>query len=164
MLNKARHFAITAHTDQKYGDHPYSVHLDAVVQHLTPYGETAQIIGYLHDVIEDTDISYDDIKHEFGIFIADCVAILTDENGSNRTERKEKTYAKMSNIHGDFELALTVKAADRLANLQACIQNNNQRLLGIYLKEHPTFTNSAYRQGNCEELWKQIEKIINSIA
>ncbi len=163
MLEKARTFAIIAHGEQKYGNHPYSVHLDAVAKHLLPYGDNAQIIGYLHDTIEDTDTSYEDIKSEFGTFIADCVAILTDAPGTNRKERKEKTYNKMSHVTGDLELALTVKAADRLANLEACKQNDNQRLLRIYLKEHPTFKSSAYRNNQCDRIWEQIEGIINSI-
>jgi (p)ppGpp synthase/HD superfamily hydrolase len=57
MINKAKEFAIKHHGEQKYGDRPYSFHLDQVVSYLVPYGETAQVIGYLHDVVEDTDVT-----------------------------------------------------------------------------------------------------------
>ena len=64
-IHQANTFAIRAHGNQQYGDKPYVVHLDAVAELLTKYGETAQIIAYLHDVIEDTEITYTDVKNEF---------------------------------------------------------------------------------------------------
>ncbi len=48
---RARDFAIAAHGEQRYGDHPYVFHLDAVAALLAPYGVDAQTIGYLHDVV-----------------------------------------------------------------------------------------------------------------
>ncbi|MDE1465587.1 HD domain-containing protein [Spartinivicinus poritis] len=161
MLNKAREFAIKAHGEQKYGSEPYIVHLDAVVNNLQAYDQTAQIVGYLHDVMEDTEITYEDIKENFGGFVADCVAIVTDEPDSNRKERKAKTYEKMANVTGDLELALIVKAADRLANLQACIKGGNAKLLNQYRDEQSAFKTAAYRRNKCEDIWQEIERIIN---
>ncbi|MBM4077981.1 MAG: bifunctional (p)ppGpp synthetase/guanosine-3',5'-bis(diphosphate) 3'-pyrophosphohydrolase, partial [Planctomycetes bacterium] len=80
---KAKLFAIKAHGDQKYGIHPYEFHLDAVVQILVPYGEMAQIAGYLHDIVEDTPITIEEISSNFGDEIADCIALVTDESGNN---------------------------------------------------------------------------------
>lgn len=162
MLKKAKEFALKAHGQQLYGDKPYIVHLQAVVSHLECYGETAQIVGYLHDVVEDTEVSYNEVKELFGKFIADCVAIVTDEPGSNRGARKKKTYEKMSKVSGDLELALTVKAADRLANLQACLTDDNKKLLAMYKNEHPTFQLSVYRKNLCEDIWQKIEVSINA--
>ena len=54
---KARDFANQHHGEQRYGDRPYAYHLDAVVTLLEPYGESAQVIGYLHDVVEDTVVT-----------------------------------------------------------------------------------------------------------
>lgn len=160
MLAKAKSFAITAHGDQLYGSKPYSVHLEHVVGILSKYGETAQVIGYLHDVVEDTGISVDDIKTEFGEFIADCVSILTDESGQNRKERKTKTYDKMSKVKGELELALVVKAADRLANLKASFSGNNIRLLNMYKQEHEVFKSSVKRDGLAPDLWQEIEELM----
>lgn len=61
---RARTFAIEAHGEQRYGDQPYSVHLDAVAGLLEPYGADAQMIGYLHDVVEDTAITADRVRAE----------------------------------------------------------------------------------------------------
>ncbi len=160
MLKKAREFAINAHQNQKYGHLPYLVHLEAVVTILNNYGETAQIIGYLHDVVEDTDISCKDIKNIFGDIVADCVNVLTDESGRNRKERKKKTYKKMSHISHKLKLALIVKAADRLANVQACISGSNNELLNMYKLEHTEFATAVYRQGLCDDIWHMLDKLI----
>ena len=162
MIEKAKKFAVDAHGEQKYGDKPYVVHLDAVVSHLKAYGENAQIVGYLHDVVEDTEISYEKVKEVFGEFIADCVGIVTDEAGQNRKERKKKTYEKMAKVIGDLELALIVKAADRLANIEACLAGGNKDLLAMYKAEHLTFQMSVYRKGLCDDIWQKLEESLGA--
>lgn len=158
MYKKAREFAVAAHGEQRYGTQPYAYHLDEVVALLTPYGEQAMLVGYLHDVVEDTHVTLDEVATEFGPFVAQCVAILSDEPGENRQQRKAKTYQKMAAVQGETTLALIVKTADRLANVTACIETNNQRLLALYQKEQPAFYQAAYRAGLCDDLWQQLEK------
>jgi (p)ppGpp synthase/HD superfamily hydrolase len=162
MKEKARKFAIERHGDQKYGEHPYFMHLDEVAKIAKNYGENAEIVAYLHDVVEDTKTDIKEIEDEFGHFVANCVSILTDESGRNRKERKMKTYSKMSKVSGDLELALIVKAADRLANLKACIRTNNENRLLMYKSESLVFKQSVYRENICEPLWQKIEEITNT--
>ncbi|CAK8718709.1 MAG: bifunctional (p)ppGpp synthetase/guanosine-3',5'-bis(diphosphate) 3'-pyrophosphohydrolase [Candidatus Electrothrix sp. AX5] len=159
MITKAREFACKYHGEQKYGEYPYVVHLDAVAEIVQQYGETAVVIAYLHDVVEDTEISFRDVKKEFGSFVADCVAVLTDESGKDRKERKEKTYSKMALICGKTEIALLVKAADRLANMRACLANKKERLLKIYKAEYPVFKEAVCRPGRCEEIWAELAEL-----
>ena len=139
MKEKAREFAILNHGMQKYGNHPYLFHLDSVAQIAEPYGDIAVVISYLHDVVEDTSISLSVIEEKFGKFVSDCVHILTDENGTDRFERKSKTYAKMAQITGDLELALVVKACDRLANIKACVSDGYIEKLTMYKAEYSIF-------------------------
>jgi (p)ppGpp synthase/HD superfamily hydrolase len=160
MIEKARLFALAAHGDQKYGDKPYIHHLEAVVEILKALGDEAKIIGYLHDVAEDTPVSIDEIKSEFGDFVGECVAILSDEPGADRKERKIKTYEKMSKVTGKEELALVVKAADRLANIEACLSDGNGSLLAMYKNEHEAFSKAVYRPGLCDDLWDRMKKAI----
>lgn len=157
---KARAFAIAAHGDQRYGSHPYRHHLDAVAEILAPFGTTAQTIGYLHDTIEDTDVSHADIDTHFGLLVADCVAILSDEAGPDRKTRKTLTYIKMAKVDGDRTLALVVKAADRLANVRACIDDGNQSMLEKYRDEHPNFRPAAFRPGLCDALWDELDRLL----
>ena len=158
MIDKARQFALHAHGDQRYGDQPYAVHLDAVAAVPDHYGETAQVIGLLHDVIEDTSVTYETVRAQFGEYIADCVAVLTDEPGGTRSERKLKTNQKMLQTAGSLELALIVKAADRLANVRACLNNCDERRLKMYRDEHQQFRNAVYREGLCDEFWDDLER------
>jgi hypothetical protein len=100
MLDDARSFAVTAHGSQMYGARPYVFHLDAVVGLLTPYGVEAQIVGYLHDVVEDTAVTEDEVRKRFGHLVGECVSLLTDAPGANRAERKAGTYARLATVAG----------------------------------------------------------------
>ena len=156
----ARDYAIAMHGDQTYGTHPYVHHLDAVVALLQPYGEKAQVVGYLHDVVEDTDATVSDVQQRFGDLVARCVSLLTDAPGANRKERKAKTYAAMAQVTGDEELALVVKAADRLANVRACVADGHRQLWDTYRGEQATFRAAAFRKGQCDPLWGELDELL----
>lgn len=157
IVQKARRFAVTAHGDQKYNREPYVSHLDTVVDLLAPHGETARVIGYLHDVLEDTAVTRQELAAEFGRFVADCVSLVTDEPASTRKERKALTHAKLSRVNGEHELALVVKAADRLANVQASQADESAAWLAMYRREQPDFRAAVQRPGLCDEIWAQLE-------
>src|SRR6185369_14989980 len=100
------------------------------------------------------------VRQEFGDRVADCVALVTDEAGVNRKERKARTNEKLSRISGEHELALVVKAADRLANLRMSAGDRSGSKLDMYLREHSTFRQAAYRAGLCDELWQEMDRIL----
>jgi (p)ppGpp synthase/HD superfamily hydrolase len=164
MLQKARPFAVASHGDQKYGDHPYVFHLDAVAKLAEPYGEDATIVAYLHDVVEDTDATVESIEALFGPKVAACVGLLTDEPSANRKERKAKTYAKLAEVRGPSELALVVKAADRLANVRACLEDQKKSLWDLYRSEYAVFRRSAFRAGHCDPLWNELDRLLSDDA
>jgi len=161
LLAKSRIFVVKAHGSQKYGDKPYIDHLESVVEILKPYGIQAQILGYLHDVVEDTTIGLDDIREEFGDFITMAVSLLSDEPGKNRKQRKERTYKKLATVTADLELVLIVKVADRLANVRTCIDFDKKKLLKMYRDEQSVFRTSAYRPALCDELWSELDLLLN---
>lgn len=160
MLDQARSFALAAHGTQMYGARPYVFHLDAVVRLLAPWGVEAQVIGYLHDVIEDTPITEREIREHFGRLIADCVSLLTDPPGANRADRKARAYAKLAGVSGANEVALVVKAADRLANVRCCLIDDRRALHKLYRREHPAFRQAAYREGLCDSLWTELDTLL----
>jgi (p)ppGpp synthase/HD superfamily hydrolase len=143
-----------------YGDQPYSFHLDAVVELLAPFGAEAQVVGYLHDVVEDTAVTLQQVRDEFGNRVADCVALVTDEVGINRKERKARTNAKLAAISGENELALVVKAADRLANLRMSARDGSGSKLDMYRREQVAFRAATFRPGLCDEFWQEMEQIL----
>lgn len=158
---RARDFAHKAHGEQKYGEKPYLFHLDAVANLVKDYGNDAVTIAYLHDVLEDTQISKCELEHEFGVFIADCVALISDESGKNRKERKAKTYQKLRMAISQYNLALIVKVADRLANILVCASGNHS-LLEMYQKEHQAFKSAVYRTGLCDDLWERMDVVLTT--
>lgn len=160
MLNKARIFAMHAHGDQMYGNKPYVYHLDKVANLLADFGEDAQVIGYLHDVLEDTKASRSEIEKMFGELTARCVSLLSDESGQTRTERKTKTYAKLALVESPFTLALIVKTADRLANVSECVDQGNQKNLSMYKQEHPEFKKAVFRTSLCDSLWEALDPLV----
>ena len=168
----ARDFAVRAHGVQQYAGHPYVFHLDAVVHLLKPFGTAAQVVGFLHDVVEDTDVPLERIAEEFGDLVGDCVKLLTDSPDGDRAEKKARSHAKLAGVSADHEtkLALIVKAADRLANLRHCaqgVQNGDAisaRKLAMYRHEHSAFRAAVYRLGLCEDLWEEMEQIFEAFA
>lgn len=156
-VNKAKEFAKQAHGDQMYGEASYVSHLDQVASLVKPYGYTTQIIAYLHDTIEDTDITENDIAAEFDDFVALCVSLITDPNdpGLNRKSRKEAVNAVLKGLPDTYNDAILVKVADRLANIRNGAKND------MYRKEHPDFFHAAYRPGLCDNFWMDILRILH---
>lgn len=158
-VEQARYFAVQAHDGQMYGTRPYSVHLDAVVDIAKSYGEVVQVIAYLHDVVEDTPVVIEQISVLFGEHIAACVAIVTDEAGATRSERKVKTHQKMANVESELYDALIVKAADRLANMRASAAGKRDDLLAMYVQEYTEFKQAVYRENLCDDIWLALDDI-----
>lgn len=168
----ARSWAESAHGRQTYGPFlPYVYHLDRVASLLVPYGQEAVIVGYLHDVLEDTAVEFHTLVQAFDERIAQLVQYVTDEPGHNRRTRKAATNRKLVAVSKEFELALVVKAADRLANLRQCLLEQKQPQPGefpadvgskleMYRREHSEFRYAAYRPG-CEPIWQELDAIID---
>lgn len=138
LVERAKAFAIAAHGEQKYGDKPYEVHLQAVadVVRRHNYGELLEACAWLHDVVEDCPtVSLKDIADTFGQEVAEIVWSVTDEPGKNRKERKAATYAKTKESYYGVKL----KLCDRIANVEACIADENKQLFAMYFKEHEDF-------------------------
>ena len=157
LTTQAKEFAIVAHGNQKYGDgSPYSKHLQAVVDVLIEFGHTdAKFIAsaWLHDVIEDTKYSYQDIKKLFGVEIAEIVYSVTDELGRNRIERHNKTYPKTKlSLDGAI-----VKLADRIANTRASIADSDDKLQ-MYRREYSSFKEILYSQTN-DIRWQELDRL-----
>ena len=161
-VEAARAMAIEAHGNQRYGEKPYIYHLDQVAGLVGAWGNTAEVIAYLHDTLEDTNLSVRTVRDSFGFLVADCVQALTDDSGENRRERKKWTYERLSKIHGesDIAIALVVKSADRLANVTNCVDNGNERLLRMYQGEQEDFRRAVWRKGLNGVMIDAIERLL----
>lgn len=140
-LSKIREQAIKLHGEQKYGDLPYEVHLYNVINVLSRYIEINYsnfnlfASGWLHDILEDTEISHELFIKKFGNPVYEIVWALTDEEGKDYNERKEKMYKKL--IHNQD--AIIVKLADRIANIEFSYLNFNQEKLHKYYYQNERF-------------------------
>jgi guanosine-3',5'-bis(diphosphate) 3'-pyrophosphohydrolase len=169
-VNKARAFAVKAHGDQKYGndDRPYVSHLDAVCDIVCQHDMDKELatVAYLHDVLEDTEVTPAQIEGAFGEDVADAVYMCTDPPGANRVERKAGLHTALNSLDESQSvprLALIVKAADRLANLRESAKAAAAGVPGkldMYHREHEAFRAAAYRPGLCDQIWDEIEWII----
>ena len=123
-LHKAYNFAINAHRNQKRdsGD-PYSNHPIAVASILTELKLDSATIttGLLHDTIEDTHATYETIKKEFGVEVADLVEGVTKisvfENQAASNSKAENFRKLILATSKDIRVLL-VKLADRLHNMR----------------------------------------------
>ena len=101
LIEHAFRFAFTAHKDQRrksgepYLMHPASVALILAEQKLDAVTIAA---GLLHDVLEDTDITREEMQKEFGdevVLLVDGVTKIQQFQMKNRQERQAETYRKM---------------------------------------------------------------------
>ena len=158
VIDRAKYYAISLHGSQTYGGLPYFYHLEAVVSILEEFGFTDyryQIVGYLHDVLEDCPVSFNDIKESFGEEIAESVYCITDELGRNRKERKAKTLPKLVTNR----VAIIVKLADRIANIR-----HAGKMFEVYKKEHLAFKDalySSFKEPGIHSMWNEIEILLN---
>ena len=78
------------HMTRKDGITPYSVHLESVVSYLKSLGVTDEDVlctGWLHDTIEDTDTTFDDLYTRFGKKVAVLVSTLSKDRKLPKKER-----------------------------------------------------------------------------
>ncbi|WP_064608639.1 HD domain-containing protein [Photobacterium sp. J15] len=159
---KARTLARAKHKTQKYGDRPYYVHLDAVTRLASPFGTNAMIAAQLHDVLEDTETSLEELAADFGYVIADAVCYMTDGKLKDRRARKEQVNTRLASLDLSEEsarIALIVKACDRLANVRASL-HSPEKYFSMYQQEHPAFKQAVYRKGLCEAIWWELDNLL----
>lgn len=149
-------FCIEQHrsTNHMYDTYlPYEFHLRMVATaakdflHLLPKSlrESCEIAAYGHDLIEDTRVSYNDVKTVLGEQAADIVYAVSNEKGKNRKERaNEKYYKGIRETPG----AVFVKLCDRIANVQYS-KMTQSRMFEMYRKENENFIQSlGYHDGH----------------
>lgn len=86
------------------GGHPYILHCLRVMDGVKHLGKTAMICASLHDVVEDTDITIEDITKEFGSEVALILELLT-----HRRETPYMEYIKALSVH---PIAKEIKKVD----------------------------------------------------
>lgn len=130
MVERARVFATAAHAAvgqvRKYTFEPYIVHPAEVAMIVAEAGGSEAMVAaaWLHDTVEDTGVTNEVIRAEFGAEVAELVGWLTDvsrpEHG-NRAHRKALDRAHSAMAPAE---AQTVKLADLIANTRSIVDHD----------------------------------------
>lgn len=124
LVNLAKALAFHYHKDQKYGNNPYTVHLNDVVNNCRMYygdDETILCVAYLHDILEDTNVADGVVYDLFGTEIYDSVCHLTKYPNLKYDQYIERVKSN--------EISLKVKYCDTLANLsQSAVDVDYKRI------------------------------------
>lgn len=126
-LTDAYYFAAKKHIKQKRKGNdaaPYINHPVEVVNLLTNIGKIEDfdilIAAVLHDTVEDTDTTIEDISDKYGANVALMVSELTDDKTLSKKERKEKQVEHAPHIS---EGAKQVKLCDKISNIRDVLEN-----------------------------------------
>ena len=112
LVEIAREMATKAHKDQKrWGGEPYIKHPESVVERLREdgFGDEFLCVGWLHDVVEDTDVTIEEIREKFGDEITDAVFAMT--------KKENVPYSLYIKTLARNNIAAVVKMADLMDNL-----------------------------------------------
>tara|TARA_B100000945_G_scaffold98469_1_gene77134 strand:- start:717 stop:2909 length:2193 start_codon:yes stop_codon:yes gene_type:complete len=168
LIYDAYCFGKEAHKNQKRkSGEPYFNHCLEVATILADWGMDQNIVisGLLHDTIEDTKITKDDIKKRYGsdvLFLVESVTKLSDIKFNSRNQKKAENFMKMFISFANDIRAIIIKLADRLHNLRTIsyLSKIKQRRLALESKE--IFSPLAHRIG-MNNIKMEMEDIIFSI-
>ena len=124
QIMKAYNYAVEHHGDQKRrSGEPYIIHPINVAYILAGVGldEATICAALLHDVVEDTEATDEDLRRDFGEEIADMVAGVTklgEMQFSSVEEQQAEDYRKMFLAMGKDIRVIIIKLADRLHNMR----------------------------------------------
>lgn len=138
IVQKAFKFQVKAHKGQKrkytfedYSDHPVEVSLILLE---VCHSQVMHAAAHLHDTVEDTDVTGDDIYREFGLEIYNLVWELTDQSkpsDGNRATRKAIDREHLAKASAD---AQTIKLADLISNTRT-IKEHDPKFWKVYRVE-----------------------------
>ena len=161
MIDKAYHYAVEHHGEQKRKDgSPYVTHPIAVAQivadelHLDSESIVASL---LHDCIEDTDATYDDISHEFSPTIANLVegvSKLSRVVYTTKEEEQMENLRKMLMAMSRDIRVILIKIADRTHNMRTMEYQSTEKQRQKSLETMEIYAPIAHRLGMQRMKWE----------
>ena len=167
LIDRARVYATQAHTRighrRKYTLEPYDVHLKDVADLVASVSSDEEMIAaaWLHDIVEDTPATFEDIERNFKHNIKQLVVELTDVSRpghGNRAVRKEMDLHHLANASAR---AKTIKLADIIDNTPD-ISKHDHKFAKVYLLEMVALLD-VLGEGN-EKLFAKAQKTVRSCA
>lgn len=152
-LRRAYELGVEAHLRQKrYSGIPYFDHCLHVAEILADLKMDLPTIiaGLLHDVVEDTDISLEQIKEDFGETVALLVDGVTKISGlkfQSKEARQAETFRKMLLSMAHDIRVIIIKFADRLHNMRTLEHVPEHKRMRIALETRDVYAPLAHRLG-----------------
>ena len=162
---KAIQYATVRHGEinqiRKYTGQPYIVHPQAVANIVRTVPHTPEMLAaaWLHDVVEDTPTTIEEIEFEFGKTVGNLVSDLTDvscKEDGNRKVRKAIDRQHTSEADPD---AKTIKLADLLDNTSSIMQFDRNFAV-VYMKEKKLLLD-VLTDGD-ETLWNRAKNVVDN--
>ena len=160
LICKAFNFGYQLHEGQKRASgEPYIAHPVAVATLLRDLGGSPSMVaaGFLHDVIEDTEITPDQLEEEFGTEVKELVEGVTKIskfNFSTKTEREAENFRKMFLAMARDIRVIVVKLADRLHNMRTLEHLPDVKRRRIAMETRDVFSPLANRLGIWHFKWE----------
>ena len=180
LLDRAIIFAVRAHagTERRGKGFPYIVHPMEAVEIVATMTADQEMLAAaaLHDTVEDTDVTIEQIRSEFGERVASFVAAESDEPHQSRDcvenwhARKQAAIDRIARAPHDAKI---VALGDKLSNMRAIARDYVQqgdRLWNLFHSKNPKDHEWHYR-GLADALselhdtfaYKEFEKLINQV-
>ena len=160
LLVRAYKFSDVAHAGQvRHSGEPYVSHCIEVARILADLqlDTTTVASGLLHDIVEDTDITVDDVAREFGSEIAQIVDGLTKIANlplSSREERQVENYRKLLLSIAKDARVILIKLADRLHNMRTLDYLALEKRRRIAQETRDLYAPLAHRFGMAKVRWE----------
>ena len=160
IIQKAYNYALEKHgTQLRKSGEPYIIHPTNVAYTIAELGLDEQTIcaALLHDVVEDTDATYEDIEREFGKEIADMVDGVTklkQIGHASIEENQVENYRKMFLAMGKDIRVIIIKLADRLHNMRTLEFLRRDRQIAISTETMQLYAPLANRLGLYSMKWE----------
>lgn len=128
-IEQAIRAAAVLHQEQKRRGKvplPYITHLAAVAWLVADYSNNEDVVvaAWLHDTIEDTEYTADEIEEDFGEKVRKIVETVTEpkEIDGKKLKWKEKKVAYLNQLKTGPDAALLIAAADKIHNMRSIIE------------------------------------------
>lgn len=159
-VRDAYEYAVKLHEGQKRRDgSPYVTHCVATAEIIAEQGldEDSIVAALLHDVIEDTPATYDDVKRQFGSTVADIVEGVTKltrvQYTSHEEEQAENLRKMLIAMAKDIRVIL-IKIADRLHNMRTMDYQSKEKQLIKSAETMEIYAPIAHRLGMQKIKWE----------
>ena len=170
LINRAVDYANKKHAVQKRKDgSPYIIHPLAVAQIVTEMGldQDAILGALLHDCIEDTDASHEEIERLFGATVAELVegvTKLTRANFSSTEQAQMENLRKMFMAMSKDIRVVLIKIADRLHNMRTMQYQSPQKQILKCRETMDIYAPLAHRLGMQRVKWELEDTALRYLA